>query len=254
MGLRGVGGRGNHVAEPVAPTNPDTGGPQTRPGSEGHHEPGGGAGAVRPGLRDTPMPTLLAVSDRLAAFVSVIGRLAAWLTIALMCVIIFDVVTRRFVALGSTRLQELEWHLHGALFLLCFGFAYVRDAHVRIELIREGWSSRTRAWVEIVGIVLCLIPYSLLVMKFGWDFTARSFRLGEGSMGGTGLPHRFIIKSLLPIGFALVAVGGISVLLRCIVALYGPPVLRQRAEKYLVPPPLSGEREGLHGYQTDTRS
>ena len=126
---------------------------------------------------------LLAIADRLAGVVTRIGRLASWLAIALMLVILTDVVTRRFLVLGSGRLQDLEWHLHGALFLLCFGFAYVRDAHVRIELVRDHMSARLRAGLEIAGILLFLVPFCVLVIKFGIEFAERSYRTGETSMG-----------------------------------------------------------------------
>ncbi|RDD61499.1 TRAP transporter small permease subunit [Ferruginivarius sediminum] len=165
------------------------------------------------------MPALLRLSDRLAAVVTLAGKAAGWLAVAMMVVIVFDVVGRRFFHTGSTMLQDLEWHLHGAMFLLAFGFAYLRDAHVRIELLRERWRARPRAWIEIAGIVLFLLPYCGIVIWFGYDFAERAFVRNEGSMGGMGLPHRWIIKSMLPVGFAVMALAGISVLLRLVAVL-----------------------------------
>lgn len=163
------------------------------------------------------MQRLLKLSDALAAVVTALGKAVGWLALVLMAVIVYDVVGRRFFATGSTMLQDLEWHLHGAIFLLGFGFAYLRDAHVRIELLRERWPLRWRAWLEAAGILLFLLPYCGLVIWFGYDFAERAFVRGEGSV--TGLQHRWVIKSLLPIGFAVLALGGLSVLLRLIVFL-----------------------------------
>ena len=181
------------------------------------------------------MQGLMRISDGLAGLVIGIGRLAAWLSVALMAIIIFDVVTRRFLVLGSTKLQEMEWHLHGVLFLMTFGFAYLKDAHVRIELLRDRFPTRIRAWVEIFGILLCVIPYCVLIVWFGLGFVERSFVQGEVSSALTGLPYRWIIKSFVPLGFLVLLLGGISLLLRCLVCLFGPPEWRDEAGKYLAP-------------------
>lgn len=179
------------------------------------------------------MDTLIKVSDGLNRFVSAIGKLAAWLAIPLMLVIIFDVVTRRFFVLGSTKLQELEWHLHAVLFLLCFAFAYVKDSHVRIELLRESFSGRTRAWIEIFGMLFFLLPYCYVILYFGYDFVVRSYLSHEVSSALTGLTHRWIIKSFVPLGFALLALAAISSVLRNLVYLFGPDRLRDRAGLHL---------------------
>lgn len=167
------------------------------------------------------MRALLRLSDRIAGALAFVGKAAGWLAVVLMVVIVFDVVGRRFFATGSTKLQDLEWHLHGAMFLLAFAFAYLRDAHVRIELLREHWGARRRAWIEAAGILFFLLPYCVLVIWFGIDFAERAFLRSEGSIGGMGLPHRWIIKSMLPLGFTLLALAGLVVLLRLVAVLTG---------------------------------
>ena len=181
------------------------------------------------------MHHLMRISDGLARVVNGVGRTAAWLTLPMMGIIIFDVITRRFLVLGSTKLQEMEWHLHGTLFLLTFGFAYLSDAHVRIELLRDRFSLNARAWVELFGILLSMIPYSLLILWYGLGFVERSFIQGEVSSALTGLPFRWIIKSFVPIGFLFMFMAGLSILLRCIVVLFGPPDRRTQAGAYLAP-------------------
>jgi TRAP-type mannitol/chloroaromatic compound transport system permease small subunit len=149
------------------------------------------------------------------------ARVAAVLLIVLMCVIIYDVVGRRFYNTGSVALQELEWHLHGAIALLGFGYTYTRNGHVRIDLVQQRFTDRTKLWLEVGGIVLFLTPFLLAVTYFGFDFAMRSFVRGEGSMGGLGLPNRWIIKSTVPISAAVALCGAWSVALNAIVVLSG---------------------------------
>lgn len=174
------------------------------------------------------MQTLARLSDGLDVLLTRIAKVAAWAAVALIAVTVFDVVTRRFFVLGSTRLQELQWHFHTILFMFLLGYAYLRDAHVRIDLVRERLSERTQWWIELIGCLLFLIPYSMLIVYFSYDFWERSFLANEGSSAATGLPYRWIIKAALPLGFTLLGLAGLAVILRKIVELFGPPDLRNK--------------------------
>ena len=189
------------------------------------------------------MHALLKLSDAIGGFCAWIGKLAAWLAIPLAVIILIDVAGRKIIDVypqftdtifyfGSTKLQEMEWHLHAILFLLCLGFAYVKDAHVRIELVRDRLPPKVRVWLELLGCLLFLIPYCYIVTKFGYDFAVRAWKSGEVSSALTGLPHRWIIKSFLPIGFVVLGLAGISVALKCIVYLFGPPELKEPSGYY----------------------
>ncbi len=157
---------------------------------------------------------LVRVSRALDRGLVVAGMFGAWLSIPLICLIIFDIVTRRFLVLGSTKLQEMEWHLHAALFLLALGFGYLKNSHVRIEVVRERFSQIWKARLEVIGISVFLIPYTTLVIYFGIDFADRSFGMDEVSSALTGLTHRWIIKSFVPLGMLLLLLAGLAVLLR----------------------------------------
>ena len=213
------------------------------------------------------MERLLSFAAKLERISSAIGRLAAWAIIALVLVIMTDVILRRWFVIGSTKLQELEWHLHGFLFLLCLGWAYTKNAHVRIELVSErlsartrawfelvgcilfllclGWaytknahvrielvserlSARTRAWFELVGCILFLLPYVSAVLWFGYDYVSYSWAYNEASASPTGLPDRWIIKSAIVIGFAVLGIAAISRLLQAVVFLFGSPEQAER--------------------------
>lgn len=175
------------------------------------------------------MKQLLRLEKFLSGIVMAIGRAGAWISIPLMVIILFDVVTRRFLVLGSTKLQEGEWHLHAILFLLCMGFVYLRDGHVRIDLFRERMSARRKHWVELFGCIFLAIPYCLIVVWFSLDFVERSWHLNETSDSATGLPYRWAIKAFLPLGLFTLLLAGIVVFLRRIIDLFGPPGLREAA-------------------------
>jgi TRAP-type mannitol/chloroaromatic compound transport system permease small subunit len=190
------------------------------------------------------MHSILWISDAISRFVVRIGKIAAWAGLALILVTVFDVIMRQFsqsewgllrelVArqqdwFGSTKLQELEWHIHTVLFALCLGFAYLQNQHVRIDLVRERLSPRVQWWIEIIGVVVFLLPYCLLVIYFSVDFVERSFMQNETSASATGLANRWMIKAVLPAGFILLALSGVAVLLRKIAYLFGPPGLADR--------------------------
>lgn len=176
------------------------------------------------------MEFLVRCSEAIDSLLTRIGKLAAWAGVALITVTIFDVITRRFFVLGSTKLQELEWHFHVILFAFLIGYAYLKDAHVRIDLVRERLPLRVQWWLELGGCLLFLIPYCALVVYFSLDFLHRSFVDNEVSSAATGLSHRWIIKSTLPIGFTLLGLAGVAIAFRKIVELFGPPDLRARVQ------------------------
>jgi len=174
------------------------------------------------------MGALAAISNFIDRLLATVAKIAAWAGVVLIGITIFDVITRRFFVLGSTKLQEAEWHAHVVLFTLLIGYAYIKDAHVRIDLVRERLSERKQWWIELLGCLLFLLPYCALVVFFSYDFTLRSFMNQEISGSATGLTHRWIIKAFVPIGFGLLGLAGIAVLLRKVVELFGPPDLRQK--------------------------
>lgn len=179
---------------------------------------------------DPYMERLLKFSDALNAFVDRVGRLAAWLAVAMMLVILTDVILRRYFIIGSTKLQDLEWHLHGGLFLLCLGFGYLRGAHVRIELVWERFSQRTKVAIEALGCLLFLLPYCAAILKFGFDYAEMSYLNQEVSASSTGLPMRWIIKFVLVAGFGILAMAGVATLIRALIFLFGPAHLREAAK------------------------
>jgi len=168
------------------------------------------------------MNTLLAASDAIANALRRLAHWSGWLLIVLMCVTCVDVVCRKLgIPIPYTVLQEMEWHLHTAIFSLWMGFNYVLNAHPRVDSYTERLPSRTRAWIELAGCVLLALPYVATVFWYGMDFVATAYDLQEGSDSAVGIPYRWIIKWVMVAGFALVIAGIVSVLLRVVVVLWG---------------------------------
>jgi TRAP-type mannitol/chloroaromatic compound transport system permease small subunit len=164
------------------------------------------------------MERLLAISDVIDRVLEAIARVVGWLFLALVIVICFDIVTRKvgyqLPGFGSTPIQELEWHLHGVLFMGWIGYAYVRDVHVRIDVFTGHRSPRTRAFIEVIGIFVFAIPYCLVGTWFAFTFAETSFLQNESSDAPNGLPYRWILKSCLFACFVLLTLAVISVLFR----------------------------------------
>ncbi len=145
---------------------------------------------------------------------TIAARLGAGVLAFLVLLVVYDAMMRYLFQNGSTALQELEWHLFDVVILLGIGYAMQRDHHVRVDIFFEHFSDRTKAWVDIVGIVLFVIPFSLLIMTIGFEFVMQSFEQLEASSDPGGLPYRFIVKSLMPLSFALLLVQALSELLK----------------------------------------
>jgi TRAP-type mannitol/chloroaromatic compound transport system permease small subunit len=177
------------------------------------------------------MAALLALSRAIDAVLRTIAHIGAWFFLACIVTICFDVVTRKFgfqlnvagIDVGSTRLQELEWHFHAALFLTWIGYTYVRNAHVRIDILTGGLAARKQAWLELLGCLVFALPYLAVAVPFTHDFFMLSLRQWEGSNAPTGLPMRWIIKGFLYYGMLSVLFAVVSVMCRRIVFLFGTP-------------------------------
>ena len=178
------------------------------------------------------MERLPAISKAIERALYAISMAAGWLFVACTVVIVFDVITRKFgfqlPGLGSTRLQELEWHLHAALFCFWLGTAYVKNAHVRIDIAVIHLAPRKQAWIELAGVLVFALPYCLVAIYFSYDFWHTAWQFNESSDSATGLPWRWIPKGIITIGLVLLLLAVVSVGLRLIVFLWGPPRLRQR--------------------------
>lgn len=175
------------------------------------------------------MRGLLRISEAIDAVLGAIAKLFAWLLPVLVLVIVFDVITRKVgfqlnlfgLDLGSTRLQELEWHLHAITYLTWIGYVYVRNAHVRIDVATASLAPRTQAWLELFGCAVFAFPYVLTALPYAHDFFMTAYWQNEASSAPNGLPWRWIPKGFLYFTFWSILLAVISVAIRRIVFLFG---------------------------------
>ena len=132
------------------------------------------------------------------------------LTISLLLLTILSVfanVVLRYVFNNSyIALQELEWHFFSALFLLTMSYALQKDAHVRVDLIYQRLGLKKQAFINIIGAIFFILPISFIIIYYGIAFSYEAYLLSEESGDPGGLPYRFVIKSIMPISFALLII------------------------------------------------
>ena len=147
-----------------------------------------------------------------ARICKVFSRISSYIFLpALMSVAIFDIIGRKFANVGSTQLQELQWHFFFAAVMLSVAYTYLSDGHVRIDVLRNRFSPRLRAWVEILGCLFGLAPLAILLMWAGGDQAWRAFEAGERSSAALGLEQRWIIKSAVPLAGLLLMIAAARV-------------------------------------------
>lgn len=173
----------------------------------------------------TPPPQLPTnrLSHIIDTGIAVLGKLLSWLWLVTLAVVLTNVFSRFIMGRGSIALEELSWHFFGATMILTLAYAVVTDDHVRVDVLREKFSLRFQAWVELLGIVLLVLPVLYFMVDGLGEYAYRSFMRGERSQAPSGLPYRFIIKSTLPIGMALIAIALASRALRCCTYLFNFP-------------------------------
>ena len=149
------------------------------------------------------------------------GRGVAWVTLGLVLVVFIDVVMRYLFNASFVFTQELEWHLFGFIFLIGAGYTLLKDGHVRVDIIYQHLGLKGRAWINLCGVILFLIPGCIMVMTTSWKFMANSFAILEGSPDPGGIPYRFVLKGCIPLGFTLLLLQGISLGLHSFLQILG---------------------------------
>ncbi|HSO43495.1 MAG TPA: TRAP transporter small permease subunit [Rhodospirillales bacterium] len=186
---------------------------------------GNGGRDLTPGAVGYEPATLPATVFSLAInrIVRWLGEKASWLWLVLVLVIVFQVAQRYLFGQGSIAVEELQWHIYGVAFLLGLGFCLQVDRHVRIDVLAEQWSLRTKAWIELIGLVVFLLPFVIAVTYEATKLVHTSWQFGEISPAPGGLPYRWIIKAFIPLGFFVLGIAGLSRLSRCTAYLFGFP-------------------------------
>jgi TRAP-type mannitol/chloroaromatic compound transport system permease small subunit len=150
------------------------------------------------------------LARRIDRFQERFGRGVSWLSLAMVLVVFGDVVARYLFRHTSGAMQELEWYLFGTLYLLAAGYTLLHDEHVRVDIVYSKLSPRRRAWLDFTLFWVFFFPSCLLVIYTAWPFVWHSWAVWEGSPDPGGLPLRWLLKSMIIIGFVLLLVQGIS--------------------------------------------
>lgn len=145
-------------------------------------------------------------AERFAAgidrFVDAVGRVTAWSSFALALVMAGNVLLRYGFNTGSIWSQELEWHLMSPICLFGMSYALRHGEHVRVDVLFASFSQRNKYLVEIISAVLAM-AISLIIIKLSWAYVMQSWSIGEGTANPGGISARYLLKALIPIGFAL---------------------------------------------------
>jgi len=143
-----------------------------------------------------------------------VGRGVAWATAVVVLVVFIDVIMRYAFNTSFVFTQELEWHLFAFIFLMGAGATLLKDGHVRVDIFYQSFSPKTRAWINLFGVIFFLVPGCLMIVVTSLHFVQNSFAVLEGSPDPGGIPYRFIVKSFIPAGLFLVLIQGVALGIR----------------------------------------
>jgi TRAP-type mannitol/chloroaromatic compound transport system permease small subunit len=185
------------------------------------------------------MQGLLKVSRLIDRLNGIVGRSVIWLVLAAVLISAGNAIVRKVFNYSSNAFLEMQWYLFSAIFLLCAGYTLLNNDHVRIDVVSGRFSPRVQTWIDVLGTIFFLLPMALLFVYLSWPIFVRTYTHGEISTNAGGLliwPARLLV----PIGFTLLALQGVSELIKRIAFLAGAgpdPIARHEAhatEKELV--------------------
>lgn len=166
------------------------------------------------------MAALLRLSRLIDKINEWVGRHVGWLVLAAVIVSSLNAIVRKAFNTSSNGLLEIQWYLFAAVFLLAAGYTMLRQEHVKIDVILQRFHKRTQIGIEIFGIVCFLFPFVLAVIGLVWPLVVKAYFSGEMSSNAGGL-IRWPVYALVPVGFALLGLQGLSELIKRIAFLKG---------------------------------
>jgi TRAP-type mannitol/chloroaromatic compound transport system permease small subunit len=159
-------------------------------------------------------------AEKLAAgiddFIDLVGRITAWSSFALALVMGGNVLLRYGFNTGSVWSQELEWHLMSPICLFGMSYALRHGEHVRVDVLFDQFSERNKQMVEVLAAILSMAVCAIVIW-LSWSYVAYSWNIGESSANPGGIPARYILKGLIPLGFALLFLQSVAEFIhRCV--------------------------------------
>lgn len=166
------------------------------------------------------MPFLLSLSRLIDGISNLVGKLAMYMILAATLISAGNAIVRKLFNVGSNSFLEIQWYLFAAVFMLGGGYAFMKNVHVRIDFLSSKFSPITRNWVDVGGILFFLFPLCYLMATMGWPVFANAWESGEMSSNAGGL-IRWPVRLLIPMGFALLAMQGVSELIKRLAFIMG---------------------------------
>ena len=166
------------------------------------------------------MPFLLTLSRRIDGLNEFVGRWAAWLVLAAVSISSVNAIVRKVFNVGSNAFLEIQWYLFAGVFLLAAGYTLLRQEHVKIDVVAGRFAKRTQIMIEIVGICVFLFPFVFTVVDLVMPLVTKAYLTGEMSSNAGGL-IRWPVYALVPVGFTLLGLQGLSELIKRIAFLQG---------------------------------
>lgn len=154
-----------------------------------------------------------ALRGGIESLIDVVGRATLWVALAMIALVAVNVLLRYAFSFGSVWAQELEWHLLAALILLGMSYALQRGENVRVDLFYANFSARKKFIVDVVSTLLILV-IALIFIKLSLAYVAQAWSIGEKSPDPGGIPWRWAVKGLIPLGYGLLVLQSLGALLR----------------------------------------
>ncbi len=178
------------------------------------------------------MKRLLRIARAIDGLNERVGRTVLWLVLVAVLISAANAVVRKLFSVSSNAFLEIQWYLFSAIFLLAAGYTLLRNEHVRIDVVLHRFSKRTQIWIDVFGIVVFLLPAAALIGWLAWPLFVKAYVSGEMSENAGGL-IRWPAYLLIPIGFLLLVLQGISELIKRFAFLQGlipDPTARKQAK------------------------
>jgi TRAP-type mannitol/chloroaromatic compound transport system permease small subunit len=166
------------------------------------------------------MQGLLGLSRAVDAFNEKIGRWLAWLILVAVVISTVNAVIRKAFNISSNAWLEAQWYLFGAVFLGCAAYTFLKNEHIRIDIVSSKMSQRYRNIVEVIGHVFFLMPLCIMMIYYGFPFFFKSFAIGETSTNAGGL-IQWPAKLMIPLGFCMLLAQAVSELIKRIAFMQG---------------------------------
>ena len=154
----------------------------------------------------------------LTSIVTAITTKTAWINMLVMFTILVQVTLRYGFHAGEAWVDEFIWHLY-AFFMFGLSYAITTDSHIRVDIVHMKFTKKKQRIIEVLGIVFLIMPFTIIIFEHSVGWVHHSFMANEFSENTTGLPYRWVVKSLLPISLVLIFIASLSELIKNIVLL-----------------------------------